>query len=241
MVGMAIGPVRHRDRARPAPPDQPTTRAICASVPSIRRSGQPQVFAPGRAEHRARRLGFGPPLLRRAVAAHLAARSDRTGRPDRPSAACLATVPPRPISRSSGCGPKTRRSTGSSVVKSQAPNPKSQPLPTAKSQRIPNSQLPTQLPPSRPGATWDLGFGSGWDLEFGSLGFDIDVRNETSTQAASAADRSRSGPGTARQRVDRLPARSVVTTRLTAGDVLGVEQVLRLEEQLDALRVAAAG
>ncbi len=38
----------------------------------MRRSGQPQVLAPRRAERRARRFALGQPLLDGAVAAHLA-------------------------------------------------------------------------------------------------------------------------------------------------------------------------
>src|SRR5687767_12980132 len=57
-------------------------------------------------------------------------------------------------------------------VKSQAPNPKSQPLPTPKTQRTSKLQNPNQTPqPSERLAPWPLGFGP-WDL---ALGFGLGI------------------------------------------------------------------
>ena len=110
VIGMAIDPVRRGDHARAMPADERDgvveMRGILAD-PAI---GPAQILAPRRAEHLPRRLRLLQPLLDRAVAAHLAGR--QIAQADAEAERGVARdVPPRPISRSSGCGPKTRRST----------------------------------------------------------------------------------------------------------------------------------
>ena len=119
VIRMAIGPVRDRDRARTRGADERGGGADVLGVPADGAVGPAQVDAPC-----ARRAPRAPLRLRRAVRRRCRCcpsrpRSDRTGRRDDPSATCFAMVPPRPISRSSGCGPKTSRSTGSIALLSR--------------------------------------------------------------------------------------------------------------------------
>ena len=101
---------RGRCRADRAPRPRARDRRVAADA---RDRASRRFTRHARAEHRARRLGLGQPLVDGAVAAHLARREIAQADADSRSAACFATVPPRPISMSSGCGPNTSRSTGS--------------------------------------------------------------------------------------------------------------------------------
>ena len=122
VIGMAIGPVRHGDDARPMTPDEGDRLRRDEPDPCrCARSGQPQVLAPGRAEHADARLR---PSASRSSSVPLLPISPavRSHRPTRqPSAACRAIVPPRPISMSSGCGPKTSRSTADASRRTRTP------------------------------------------------------------------------------------------------------------------------
>ncbi len=74
VIGMAIGPVRHRDRARAMLPDERDRVVHLSRVPADLAIGPAQVLAPGRAEHGTRGVRFSEALFRCAVAAHLAER-----------------------------------------------------------------------------------------------------------------------------------------------------------------------
>jgi hypothetical protein len=73
-LGKAVRPVGHGDGFRLRAPHQPGHGPQVLRARSDRTIGQPQIRAPRRAEHRARRLGLGEPLVHRAVAAHLSRR-----------------------------------------------------------------------------------------------------------------------------------------------------------------------
>ena len=116
VIGMSIVPVRHRDRARTMPANQlrrPIARApACSRIAAVRPA---KVLAPAGARARraasaaSRRRSSGVPLLPSSPAV-------RSQSPTVcPAAACRAIVPARPISMSSGCGPKTSRSTATLV------------------------------------------------------------------------------------------------------------------------------
>ena len=74
MIGMPIVPVRQRDRARPALPDEPDDVGDLRVGADDAAVGPSQVEAPGGAEHLAGIFGFALALVGRAVRAQLAAR-----------------------------------------------------------------------------------------------------------------------------------------------------------------------
>ena len=112
VIRMAIVPVRHGDRARARAPDQidrrPNRRRRLGDRRHRASRGSPATRRRGRRRPRPLRpaAAAGVPLLDSSPAV-------RSHRPTRcPAATCSAMVPPRPISMSSGCGPKTSTSTG---------------------------------------------------------------------------------------------------------------------------------
>ena len=80
MIGMAIGPVRHRDGARTVAADERDRLIEMRRILADPAIGPAQVLAPRRAEHAARGLGFGEPLLDACRCCPSRRPSDRTGR-----------------------------------------------------------------------------------------------------------------------------------------------------------------
>ena len=162
MIRVPIGPVRQRDRARPALPDEPdgVGDLRVGSCRSADRASAGSRARPRRAPARAASASrsAAPRACRCCPSRRASGRRDRR---DRRAPHGRATVPPRPISMSSGCGPKARRSTGWSLS-----NPNFQ-LPTPKT--TPNRQLPNQRPNQI--SNWSVGrwecLGS-WELGVGS-------------------------------------------------------------------------
>ena len=141
MIGMPIVPVRQRDRARPALPDQPDDVGDLRVGAGDAAVGPAQVDAPGGAEHLAGVFGFAPrarPACRSIPARRASgrrARRDRRAPHARPRFRQGRSRCRRDAGRRRG-GRRDRRA---SNPKLQSPNPKA--LPTANFQLTPN-QLP---------------------------------------------------------------------------------------------------
>ncbi len=112
VVGMSVLPVGQRDGLRPlrADRDPPPSAGFPATArcrrPASRGSSRHAAPRTRAASSASRVRSSGVPF----VPSSPAVRSQRPT--ENPAAACRAIVPPRPISRSSGWGPKTSRSTG---------------------------------------------------------------------------------------------------------------------------------
>ncbi len=197
-----------------------TAEASCVSPPVIPPSGQ------------CRFTRQSAPITTRAASASASRSSGvpfdpssprvRSQSPTRnPAAVCTAIVPASPISMSSGCGPNASRST--LVMREELAS-------------VTNSKLPTPTPnaqPERPTlaldqeiGSWKLGVGR-WELTRSERQLDPQLHLALVVPALRGERR--------RQRRRELTKYVGRHNPVHARDVLGVEQVLRFEEELHAL------